>query len=77
MLLKNSLQESQRRHALDVIERSAESQKELIDNMLDMSRIITGRLKLNASPVEIEQILLAAVDVIRPSAEAKRIDLQS
>ena len=44
--------------------------------MLDTSRIITGRLKLDARPVEIEQILLAAVDVIRPSAEAKGIDLQ-
>jgi len=76
MLIENSLQESQRRHALDVIERSAKSQKELIDNMLDTSRIITGRLKLDARPVEIEQILLAAVDVIRPSAEAKGIDLQ-
>ena len=76
VLLENSLQESQRRHALDVIERSAKSQKELIDNMLDTSRIITGRLKLDARPVEIEQILLSAVDVIRPSAEAKRIDLQ-
>src|SRR5262245_28771415 len=48
----------------------------MIDNILDTSRMITGRLKLDARPVAIEQILLAAVDVIRPSAEAKRIDLQ-
>ncbi len=76
MLMENSLEESQRRHALRVIERSAKSQTELIENILDTSRIIAGSLKLEARPVEIEQILRAAVDVIRPSADAKRIDLR-
>src|SRR5262249_38592800 len=73
----NQLSESQTRHALQVIERSARSQTELIDEILDTSRIITGRLKLDARPVEIAQVFQAAIEVIRPSAEAKRIDLQA
>jgi CheY-like chemotaxis protein len=52
---------------------SAKSQTQLIDDILDTSRIITGRLKLDFHPVEIERVFQAAVDVIRPSAEAKRI----
>jgi PAS domain S-box-containing protein len=63
------------RHALEVIERSAQSQTRLIEDILDMSRVITGRFKLDAQPVAIEHIFHAAVDVIRPSAEAKGISL--
>src|SRR5262249_17272646 len=77
ILSDNQLSESQTRHALQVIERSAKSQTELIDEILDTSRIITGRLKLDARPVEIAQVFQAAIEVIRPSAEAKRIDLQT
>jgi PAS domain S-box-containing protein len=77
MLMKESLPEAQSRHALDVIARSARSQCELIDDILDMSRIVTGRLKLESRPVEIENVFRAAVDIIRPSAAAKRIELES
>lgn len=76
MLLGGSFPEPQARHALEVIARSAKSQSELIADILDMSRIVTGRLKLDARPVEIESVFLAAIDVVRPSAQAKRIDLQ-
>src|SRR5215467_13813228 len=76
MLLKESLQEAQAHHALDVIARSARSQCELIDDILDMSRIVTGRFKLEVRPVEIESVFRAAIDIIRPSAEAKRIELE-
>src|SRR5215510_6735357 len=47
----------------------------MIEDILDTSRIITGRLKLDAQPVAIENIFHAAVDVIRPSAEVKGIAL--
>jgi PAS domain S-box-containing protein len=76
MLNRRSLSQFQTRLALQVIERSARSQARLVDDILDTARIITGRLKLDAHPVEIEQVFQAAVDVIRPSAEAKRIALQ-
>ncbi|MBO0859612.1 MAG: PAS domain S-box protein [Chloracidobacterium sp.] len=75
MLTGGGLSAPQERHALDVIAQSAQSQNRLIEDILDTSRIITGRLKLDAKPVAIENIFRAAVDVIRPSAEAKRIAL--
>jgi PAS domain S-box-containing protein len=76
MLLGGSFPEPQARHALEVIARSAKSQSELIADILDMSRIVTGRLKLDARPVEIESVFQAAIDVVRPSAQAKRIALK-
>jgi PAS domain S-box-containing protein len=75
MLTGGRLTGPQARHALEVIERSAQSQTRLIKDLLDTSRIITGRLKLDAQPVAIENVFHAAVDVIRPSAEAKGIAL--
>ncbi|MGH9754415.1 MAG: hybrid sensor histidine kinase/response regulator, partial [Blastocatellia bacterium] len=75
MLTGGGLSAPQARHALDVIAQSAQSQNRLIEDILDTSRIIAGRLKLEAQPVEIEHIFHAAVDVIRPSAEAKGINL--
>jgi PAS domain S-box-containing protein len=77
MLTGGLLSETQTRHALDVIEQSAKSQVRLVDDILDTSRIITGRLKLDAHPIDIEQVLQAAVDVIRPAADAKRITLRT
>jgi PAS domain S-box-containing protein len=75
MLTHSSLTEAQTRHAFQVIEHSARSQARLVDDILDTSRIITGRLKLDAHPLEIAWVFQAATDVIRPSAEAKRITL--
>ncbi len=75
MLTGGRLNGPQAQHALEVIEQSAQSQTRLVEDVLDTSRIITGRLKLDAQPVAIEHIFRAAVDVIRPSAEAKGISL--
>jgi CheY-like chemotaxis protein len=75
MLSSDSLSESQVHHALDVITQSAKSQGRLIDDILDMSRIITGRLRLDSKLVEIGQVLQDAIDVVRPTAEAKKIQL--
>ncbi len=75
MLTSGGLTMPQARHALEVIAQSAQSQNKLIEDILDTSRIITGRLKLEAQPVAIEHIFHSAVDVVRPSAEAKEIAL--
>ncbi|MBO0724509.1 MAG: PAS domain S-box protein [Blastocatellia bacterium] len=75
MLTRGGLTTPQARHALEVIAQSAQSQTQLIEDILDTSRIITGRFKLDAQPVEIEHVFHAAVDVIKPSAEAKGIAL--
>ena len=76
LLTHGSLTESQTRHALQVIDQSARSQTKLVDDILDTSRIITGRLKLDAHPIEIAWVFQAAIDVILPSADAKRIALE-
>jgi PAS domain S-box-containing protein len=77
ILTGRALPESEAHHALEVIQRSAESQARLVDDILDTSRIITGRFTLETIPVEVAPIFQAAVDIIRPSAEAKRISLET
>lgn len=75
MLTSGSLSERKARHAMEVIAKSAQSQTRLVDDILDTSRIITGSLKLDAKPVEIERVFQATVDVIRPSADVKGVAL--
>lgn len=60
---------------LEIIERSARSQAQIINDILDVSRIITGRLRLDFRPLELHNILQAAVDSMRPTAEAKGVSL--
>lgn len=62
--------------AVETIERNAKLQARLIDDMLDVSRIISGKLRLDAQPVELTAVINAAVDTSRPAAEAKDIRLQ-
>jgi CheY-like chemotaxis protein/two-component sensor histidine kinase len=63
------------RRAVETIERNARAQTQLIDDLLDVSRIITGKLRLNFRPLELSAIIESAVDSIRPAAEAKKITL--
>ena len=62
--------------ALEVIERNAGAQLQLIEDLLDVSRIITGKLRLDVGPVEPAVVVDAALDAVRPAAEAKDIRLQ-
>jgi signal transduction histidine kinase len=59
--------------ALETIERNARAQAQLIADLLDVSRIITGKLRLDFKPVELRRIIDAALDSIRPAADAKGI----
>ena len=61
--------------ALETVERNAQSQRRLVDDMLDASRIITGKLRLDARPARLAAVVEAAVASSRPAAEAKRIGL--
>ena len=63
--------------ALRVIERNATAQARMIDDMLDMARITAGKLRLDMRPVDVVKVLLAAVDVVMPSAHARRITLRT
>jgi signal transduction histidine kinase/ActR/RegA family two-component response regulator len=60
---------------LEVIERNAQNQRQLIDDLLDVSRIITGQLRLDVSQVDLTRIVSDAVEVVGPAANAKRIYL--
>jgi signal transduction histidine kinase/ActR/RegA family two-component response regulator len=62
--------------ALEIIERSAVAQSQLINDLLDVSRIITGKLRLLAQPVELAPIITAAIDTLRPTADARGVQLE-
>jgi PAS domain S-box-containing protein len=76
MLQTHNLSESDAKKALTTIERNARAQNQLIDDLLDVSRIITGKLRLDVRAVDLASVITAAVDAARPAAEAKNIRLQ-
>ena len=61
--------------ALEIIQRSARSQTQLIEDLLDMSRIISGKLRMDVQRVELVDIINAAIESVRPAAEAKGVRL--
>lgn len=71
-----TLDESAKRNALTTIERNCKAQAQLIEDLLDVSRIVAGNLRLDVKPVDLVEVIKAAVDVVRPAANAKRIQLQ-
>jgi signal transduction histidine kinase/response regulator RpfG family c-di-GMP phosphodiesterase len=75
MLRTAQLDDQMRARAVETIERNAHSQSQLIDELLDVSRIVTGKLTLNVRPMELAAIVEAATDSIRPAADAKSIRL--
>ncbi|MES4786207.1 MAG: hybrid sensor histidine kinase/response regulator, partial [Nitrospiraceae bacterium] len=75
MLQGGTLDEATAKRALNSIERNAKSQAHLIEDLLDISRIITGKLRLDVRPVELPPVIEAAIDAVRPAADAKMIKL--
>ncbi len=63
--------------ALESIERNAQSQARLIEDILEVSRIVTGKLRLKVRTLDMSQVIDAALDVVRPAAEAKDITLRT
>ncbi|HWB10958.1 MAG TPA: response regulator [Pirellulales bacterium] len=62
---------------LEIIERNVLAQAKLIDDLLDVSRIITGKLRLNVRLLSLVSVVEAALDVVRPAAEAKGIQIET
>ena len=62
---------------LQVIERNASTQAKMVDDMLDMARIVSGKLRLEMKSLDLVSVVLAAVDVIKPSADARRIAVKA
>ena len=63
------------RHAVEVIERNAASQRQIIEDLLDVSRIVSGKLRISTQPVDLLLIIHAAIDAVQPAAEAKEIEI--
>ena len=63
--------------AFETIERNARAQAQLIDDLLDVSRIITGKLRIDVRPVDPNSFIEAAIEAVRPAAEAKGVRVQS
>ena len=76
MLRMKELDEATSAHALETVERNAKVQAQLIEDLLDVSRIITGKLRLDVRPIELMPVIEAAMDAVRPAADAKGIELQ-
>jgi PAS domain S-box-containing protein len=73
MLVRGEMQPDRIPHALGVIERNAVAQARLVDDLLDVSRITGGRLRLRLVETDVTYVVRDALEAIRPSAEAKRI----
>ncbi|HVE59837.1 MAG TPA: HAMP domain-containing sensor histidine kinase [Pyrinomonadaceae bacterium] len=76
MMLKNrSMEEAETKRALEVIERNAKAQGEIIGDLLDISQIVTGKFTIEQKRVEVAAIIRTTAEALRPQAETKSIDL--
>ena len=75
VLRNGPLDESSSANALMTIERNARSQAQLIEDLLDISRIITGKLRLTMRPVRLETVVRAALESVKPAASVKGIEV--
>jgi PAS domain S-box-containing protein len=75
MLRSRTLSPEKQQKALETIARNARAQAELIEDILDLSRIIAGKLRIEIHPVDLPSIVEMVVDAVRPTAEAKGIAL--
>jgi PAS domain S-box-containing protein len=76
MLRLGQLSEQNAAKALDTIERNARAQAQLVDDLLDVSRIVTGKLRMDVRPADPNSFIDAAVEAVRPAAEAKGVRVQ-
>lgn len=76
ILRANGDDEDTRRRAIDTIERNARAQAQIVEDLLDVSRIVTGKLHLEMNPVELVAVIESATDSIRLAAETKRIEIR-
>lgn len=75
--LLDGADEETTQHALKAIERNARAQATLIEDLLDNSRILTGKLRLEVQPVSLVAVISNALDVVRPAAEARGVTIKT
>jgi signal transduction histidine kinase len=72
-LKRKKLSEEHAARALDILERTGRAQAKLVEDLLEVSRIVTGRMRLDRRPVDLVPVVEAAIAALRPNAEAKGI----
>jgi signal transduction histidine kinase/ActR/RegA family two-component response regulator len=77
LLRSGKLDEKTSVRAVEMIMRAARAQDQIISDLLDVSRIISGRLRLDVRPLQLIELLQSAVETLRPAAEAKQIRLEA
>jgi signal transduction histidine kinase/AmiR/NasT family two-component response regulator len=77
LLRTGKLDEAAADKALEIIERNSQVQGQLVDDLLDISRIITGKLRLEPRPLELHTVVETAIEAVRPAAEAKSIPVHA
>jgi signal transduction histidine kinase len=76
MLRGHDLSPENYRLAIETIDRSTRAQAKLVDDILDVSRIVSGKLELSVAPLNVRDVVDAAIDAIRPSIAAKNLELR-
>jgi PAS domain S-box-containing protein len=77
LLRQGKLDPARTQTALDTIDRNAQLQVQLIDDLLDISRILRGKLRLNETPVDLSMVILAALETVRLAVEAKSLQIET
>jgi PAS domain S-box-containing protein len=77
MLLTDHLSDKTRKHALELIDRNAQAQAQLVNDLVDMSRMTTGKLQVNLEPLPVVPVLDAALESVRPAAQAKDVSIDT
>ena len=76
MLRTRRLDDETEAHAIETVERNARAQAQLIEDLVDVSRIAGGKFNLEVRPIDLMPVIAAAVDIVRPAANAKGIQIQ-
>src|SRR5262249_29403069 len=77
ILRRPNAEATTRERGIEVIERNARAQAQLVGDLLDMSRIITGKLRLELQPIDLRTVVKAALESLAPVAQAKAIEITS
>jgi PAS domain S-box-containing protein len=75
LLLKEPGFAGKTRHALETVLRNAQAQTQIVEDLIDLSRVVTGKLRIDARPIDLADVVNAAIDVMRPAADARGLTI--
>jgi signal transduction histidine kinase/CheY-like chemotaxis protein len=76
MLATGAIRDEQRQRAIEVIERNAQAQTQLVNDLLDVSRAISGKVRLDVRPMDLEGLVATVIDSVKPTADARHIRIE-